>query len=188
MGKQLKITQRSVKDINPAPYNPRDISDHAFEGLKKSLEKFGFVDPLIVNKRNDVLVGGHQRLKAAIALGYKTVPVVEVDLSPVEEKALNITLNNQKISGHYTDALQVLLQEIKVELPDDDFADLHLDELVIDDNWTSGFEDVEKTDPNLDGLRAVIRLKCPQEVKEDLVREIKSVIANNSKLIGVEFV
>jgi hypothetical protein len=130
---KLCITHRPITELRPAPYNPRDIQEGAFYGLMESLKKFGLVDPLIVNKRTGLMVGGHQRLKAAEALGWTEVPTVEVDLSPAEEKALNVTLNNQKISGTYTDALQELLEEIQadVDFPDDDFAKLKFDDLVI---------------------------------------------------------
>jgi len=123
----MKIVQYKVKDVKPAKYNPRKISDSAFEGLKESLKKFGLVDPLIVNTRTGVLVGGHQRLKAAEAVGMKTVPVVEIDLSPAEEKALNITLNNQAISGDYSEGIAELLEEIQSEFGDDYMSQLNLD-------------------------------------------------------------
>jgi len=123
----MKIVQYKVKDVKPAKYNPRKISDSAFEGLKESLKKFGLVDPLIVNTRTGVLVGGHQRLKAAEAVGMKTVPVVEIDLSPAEEKALNITLNNQAISGEYSEGIAELLEEIQSEFGDDYMSQLNLD-------------------------------------------------------------
>jgi hypothetical protein len=123
----MKIEQIPLSEINPAKYNPRTISESAFAGLKESLKKFGMPQPLVVNKRNNVLVGGHQRLKAADALGWQAVPVVYVDLSLSEEKALNVTLNNQAISGTFTDGLQELLQEIKLELPE--YNELMLDTL-----------------------------------------------------------
>lgn len=140
--KKAEFKHYKIEDVNPAAYNPREITDAAFEGLKESIKKFGLVDPLIVNVRNgqNVLVGGHQRLKAASSLGFKTVPVVEVDLSPAEEKALNVTLNNPKIAGSYNETLSELLAEIKVDLGDDFLKDLKLDELA-PEPLTGGGED-----------------------------------------------
>jgi hypothetical protein len=126
----MQIVDIDINQINPAKYNPRTITDTAFAGLKESLKKFGMPQPLVVNKRNNVLVSGHQRLKAAEALQWQTVPVVYVDLSPAEEKALNVTLNNQAISGTFTEGLQELLQEIKIELPE--YNELKLDALEIE--------------------------------------------------------
>ena len=126
----MKIIHRKISEINPAKYNPRKITDHELSGLKESLKKFGFVEPLIVNKRTDTLCGGHQRLKAAEALGFKEVPVVEVDLSVAEEKALNVALNSPGISGKFDDeVLQSLLSEIAFDLPDL-FSNLNMETLL----------------------------------------------------------
>lgn len=126
----MEIKHVLIEKISPAAYNPREISDSAFEGLKESIKKFGLVDPLIINIKTGNLVGGHQRLKAAGSLGFKKVPVVEVNLSLAEEKALNITLNNQHISGQYNqDTLQELLGELKLEFDQGFLSDLRLENL-----------------------------------------------------------
>ena len=52
-----------MSDIKPAPYNPREISPESLAGLRQSLEKFGMVDLLVVNKRNMHIISGHQRFK-----------------------------------------------------------------------------------------------------------------------------
>ena len=86
---KIKIDYMLIGNINPAKYNPRVISEEELLGLIESVKKFGVVDPFIFNQRTLTLVGGHQRLKACERLGYTEVPVVKVDLSPAEEKALN---------------------------------------------------------------------------------------------------
>ena len=62
-----------LKDMKPAEYNPRVISDEALAGLTKSLTRFGCVEPIIVNIRDDrnVIVGGHQRHKALMKLSWR---------------------------------------------------------------------------------------------------------------------
>lgn len=108
----MKIELRSINTIGFAKYNPRKISDRDLNNLVQSIERFGFVDPLIVNDRTGTLVGGHQRIKAAKKLGLKDVPVVAVDLSEVEEKALNVALN--KISGEWDlDLLRGVLEDVQ---------------------------------------------------------------------------
>jgi hypothetical protein len=123
----MKIEYRHAGNINPANYNPRSITREAMKGLKASISKFGLVEPLIINARTATLVSGHQRLAACKELGIESVPVIEVDLSLAEEMALNVTLNNQKISGSFTDGLQAILEEIKLELPE--FESLNLEAL-----------------------------------------------------------
>jgi DNA modification methylase len=93
---KLNTVQYDVKNLIFAEYNPRELTRDQHQDLKDSITRFGFVDPLIVNthkERKNILVGGHQRLKIAKELGYKDVPCVEVDLSPDQEKELNVRLN-----------------------------------------------------------------------------------------------
>lgn len=92
----LKMRSIPIKDIDPAPYNPRiDLKpgDPKWERLKASMEKFGLVEPLVWNERNGVLVGGHQRLNVLIHDGATRVKVSVVDLDEVSEKELNLSLN-----------------------------------------------------------------------------------------------
>ena len=96
---KVEIKKVLVKDLKYAPYNPRKISDDMFEKLKRSIEEFGYIEPIIVNKRNMQVVGGNQRLKALNDLGIEEVEAVMVDLDDMREKALNIALN--RISGRW---------------------------------------------------------------------------------------
>jgi len=108
------IQKIPINKINPAPYNPRlDLQpeDPEYQKLKKSIEEFDMVAPLIWNKQTGNLVGGHQRLKILIGQGIKEIEVSVVDLPEAKEKALNIVLN--KISGDWDfPKLKDLLQEL----------------------------------------------------------------------------
>ena len=93
---QKKIVYRKPSDLIAAEYNPRKLSDDQFAAIADSIKRFGFIDPVIVNKhpdRMDILVGGHQRLKVARSLELETVPTVEIKLDLEKEKELNIRLN-----------------------------------------------------------------------------------------------
>jgi len=87
------IEKRKISELNPAPYNPRksDVTQEA--NLKASLEKFGVVDPIIFNKQTGNIVGGHFRVRELKKLGVEEVDCVILDLSPEDEKELNIRLN-----------------------------------------------------------------------------------------------
>lgn len=117
----MNLKHYKLSDINPAKYNPRKITDKELSGLTESIKKFGFIDPVIMNIRGgkNILVGGHQRLRVAEILKIKEIPVVEVDLSISEEKALNVALNSPTLSGKYDEEiLSGLLDEIKIDLPE----------------------------------------------------------------------
>lgn len=125
----MQIEFVKMEKLNPAKYNPRKISKDQMEALKTSLSEFGFVDPAVVNSRNRVIVGGHQRIEAWKALGNKTCPVVFVDLDDQQEKALNLALN--KISGEWDDLLlkEVILDLKEFGLEDFTFTGFSTDEI-----------------------------------------------------------
>jgi DNA modification methylase len=117
----MEIVKVKVKEINPAPYNPRkDLrpGDVEYEKLRKSIESFGYIDPIVYNRRTGNLVGGHQRLKILIEQGVEEVEASIVDFPLEKEKALNLALN--KIQGCWDeDKLAVLLDELS-KMPDFD--------------------------------------------------------------------
>ncbi len=93
----IKIQQVDISRLNPAPYNPRKWEKEAEKQLTESITRFGLVDPIIVNDalgRENVVIGGHFRLKVAKQLGYKEVPVVFLNIPDLnKEKELNLRLN-----------------------------------------------------------------------------------------------
>lgn len=98
----MKIAKMPLTKMNPAHYNPRqDLQpgDPDYDKLKRGIQEFGLVEPLVWNQRTGRLVGGHQRLKVLKDLGYAEAQVSVVDLDETREKALNLALN--KISGEW---------------------------------------------------------------------------------------
>ncbi len=96
MPKEIAIHYVAISDLKYASYNPRSWDERAKEKLKASISKHGFVDPVIVNgsrKRKNIIVGGHFRTECAKELGFTEVPVVYVNLTLEQEKALNLRLN-----------------------------------------------------------------------------------------------
>lgn len=114
---KLKVEYVPLEKLKPAPYNPRKWNDSEFKQLLASLEAFGFVEPIVVNKRTGHIVGGNQRFKAATTLGYKEVPVSYIDVSIKREKILNIALN--KIDFGF-DEKKLKEQETELQLNDED--------------------------------------------------------------------
>ncbi len=110
----MRIERVPLSKINPAPYNPRKAlkaGDREYDALRASLERWDLVEPLVWNQRTGNLVGGHQRLVILKERGATEVEVSVVDLSPEEEKLLNLALN--KIQGDWDDGkLGEILREI----------------------------------------------------------------------------
>ena len=122
------IQEIRMSDIKPFSGNPRDITTEALSGLRSSLEKFGYVDLLIINKRNMELVAGHQRFKVLQDGGVETVLCIMVDIDDLMQQTMNITLNNQAIAGYWTQALMPILEKLRQEMPED-YLNLRLKEL-----------------------------------------------------------
>lgn len=141
MSKEMKIVMFPTANLELADYNPRSISASELEKLKKGLQEFGCVQPVLANtataivKGNAKVVGGHQRLTAARALGWTEIPTIIIsEPSEKREKALNLALN--RISGSWDfDKLGSLLSELN----DGDF-DVEL----------AGFDEIEIKE--LDGI------------------------------------
>lgn len=155
----MDVVKVPIGDLNAAKYNPRkDLkpTDAEYVKLKNSIEHFGYIEPIVVNKRNNIVIGGHQRLKVLKELGYTDIDVVYVNLDDTEEKALNIALN--KISGDWdAEKLEDLLRDISldtnfdVELTGFSLDEVNtlfsgsLEELQDDlDNYTRELNDAEK--------------------------------------------
>lgn len=117
--------------LKPADYNPRDISERALQGLQGSVGEFGVVQPVVWNRRTGNVVGGHQRLRA-LPEGTSETDVVEVDLPPERERALNLALNNAHVAGHWTPDLRGLLDGLQDDLGDALMESLRLDDLRVD--------------------------------------------------------
>ena len=121
----MKITLVNINSLNPAEYNPRQISNKQYEDLKASMEKFGCVDPIIINinpERLNVVVGGHQRLRILRELGAEKVPTVSVNLSEEDERELNVRLN--KNGGEWD--IDLLSNFDVVDLKEWGFKDIEL--------------------------------------------------------------
>jgi len=112
----LSIEQVAVGRLRAAEYNPRVMPPDEMRSLQRSLQQWGFVEPIVVRRADMTVIGGHQRLEAAKALGMTVVPVVFVDIDEQQAKALNIALN--KIHGDWDlPKLGALLDELR-GLPD----------------------------------------------------------------------
>ena len=133
----MNIEKIKISKLNPAKYNPRkDLKpgDTEYEKLKRSMSEFGYVEPIIWNKRTGNIVGGHQRYKILKDMGYTDAECVVVDLDDNREKALNVALN--KINGEFdipllTDLLKDLsVNDFDVSLTgfdEDEISDLFSD-------------------------------------------------------------
>jgi hypothetical protein len=144
--------------IKNAPYNPRQIDDHARKKLSANIKKKGLLDALVWNKRTGMLVGGHQRLSILDDLSTTgsnyTLDLAVVDLSEKEEKEQNLFFNNPSAQGTYdVDKLGKMIANEEV------------------DYKLSGFDDMD-LQMHFEGTEYAVTMfdenKAPKSVQEDL--------------------
>jgi hypothetical protein len=134
-GVETKIVKLS--EIKPAPYNPRvelTTKDQEYKALDASIEEHGLVLPLIVNLRDNCLIGGHQRLSVLLAEGETETNAVVVDMDEAQAKALCIALN--KLDGDWdygklAELLQDLIEE-QENLASTGFTQKDIDDLMVE--------------------------------------------------------
>jgi len=156
----MEIEEVDINLLKPMEGNPRKISQKESEDIKKSIEKFGDVQVLVVNK-NNVVIGGNQRIGILKEMGYKTVKIARMNLSEKNAKILNISLN--KTGGVFDELLlpdflegidineligftEGELKEIKLDL---DFSDFLKEENNLEEgkknevSWSAKFDNKE---------------------------------------------
>ena len=185
----MNIQKIKIDKLIPATYNPRkDLKpgDAEYIKIKNSIENFGYVSPLIINKDMTV-IGGHQRLKVLKELGFTELECIIVDLDKTKEKALNIALN--KIQGDWDEEkLEALLQELKLDDFDTNLTGFDFDEVdeilkdvtgSKEDNFDidSAYEEIEEpiTKPGDIWILGKHRLMCGDSTqKNDIMRLINN--------------
>lgn len=142
-----KTEKRKVKDLIPADYNPRKITDKQREELAESIKEYDQVVPVVINTNNR-MIGGHQRLSiyADLEIEEIEVRVPNRQLTLEEEKRLNLRLN--KNTGDWdTEKLQLFEIETLLEVG---FGDEEL---------SSVWDNVEITDDNFNTQKAIEEAK-----------------------------
>ena len=128
----MKIIELKTDSLKEYENNPRH-NDAAVDKVAASIKEFGFKVPIVIDKDN-VIIAGHTRLKAAKSLGLDTVPcIIADDLTEEQVKAFRIADNKTSEFAEWDFAK---LEEELAELQDMDF-----------DMSAFGFDDLIAVDP-----------------------------------------
>ena len=132
----MQIQSMKIDEVKPYPNNPRN-NDDGVEAVANSIKEFGWQQPIVVDKDNVIIVG-HTRYKAAKKLGIDKVPVVVANnLSPEQVKAYRLADNKM---GELTDWDMGLLDDELADIADIDMSDFGFD-LDLGDNEAEVQED-----------------------------------------------
>ena len=183
----MDIQKIAVDKLNPAKYNPRkDLKkgDPEYEKLKRSIETFGYVEPVIWNKKTGHIVGGHQRFKILKEQGAAEVDCVVVDMDEAEEKALNVALN--KVSGDWDmPKLAELLEDLDKSMFDVSLTGFDVAEI---EDLFSKVHDKDVNDDGFDADKALENIDNPISKTGDiwLLGKHRLICGDSTKLSDVE--
>lgn len=196
----MKVQNIKIDKLVPYENNPRN-NDGAVEYVANSIKQFGFKVPIVVDKDN-VIVAGHTRYRAAIELGLTEVPcLIADDLTPEQVKAFRLADNKtaEKASWDYTKLGKEIedlmnIDDLGFDLTDLGFGEFELTALTsdfepegFDEEDTEGYEEIGET--LLARKRIIITYDAEDEdkVKELLgLDEIKNVTYDISDLVKDE--
>lgn len=163
----MNIETRKLSELRHADYNPRKKLtplDPEYQKIARSIDEFGYVDPIIINSDNTI-VGGHQRATVLKDKGWDEVKVVVLDISKEQEKALNVALN--KISGEWDmGMLKDLLLDIDSGSYDVTLTGFDLDE--IEDLMLQYHQDDPVEDDDFDAEEAYEEIEEPETQPGDV--------------------
>lgn len=122
----MEIKNMNIHDIHAYVDNPRH-NDEAIDKVKESIREFGFKVPIVVDKNNEI-IAGHTRKKAALEIGIKEVPVIIAD-DLTDEQVRAFRLADNKVAEFSEWDMELLQSELNM-----------LDDMDMD---VFGFEDME---------------------------------------------
>jgi hypothetical protein len=162
---------RKIAELNPAPYNPRYLTEKQAKDITNSLDEFGLADPIVINL-NNTIIGGHQRINILKAQGVLDVDVRVPNrlLTEQEERRLNLRLN--KNSGSWDFDALANFNDVS-ELIDLGFSEQEL--LGVD------FNSNKSSDSDGAGPKSTITFT----VTEDQLRTIKEAL-EKSKILCID--
>lgn len=106
----VKVLYAMVNEIDPHPDNA-NVGD--LESIQESIRVNGFYAPIIVQASSGYIIAGNHRYKAAVSLGYESVPVVYLDVDDEEAKRIMVADNRTTRLGHDdTEMLTKLLEDL----------------------------------------------------------------------------
>lgn len=137
----LEIIYKNVNELIPYENNPRN-NDEAIPYVVNSIKEFGFKVPIVIDK-NNVIVAGHTRLKAAKELDIDTVPcIIASDLTDEQIKAFRLADNKvSEFSNWDFELLDSELSELNINMLDLGFPQIDTEEK----NFDNFFKDKTET-------------------------------------------
>ena len=173
MNKETKIIWKNIDDLKPYEHNAKEHDETQVKNLAKSIEKYGWQNPVLIDKDN-VIIAGHGRVLGAKELGLTEVPCIYADdLTEEQVKEYRIVDNKLTESAWLDDELSFELEELDLSEFDLDFdVDEEFNEQLLEYMQNDTFADIEN---NLETFG--VTFQFPKKYEKD----VKEFIQNKTK-------
>ena len=186
---QLKIEYVDLEQLKPFVDNPRNHSERNVDDILQSMKRFGWTNPIIARRDDNMVIAGHGRIEAARLNGTEQVPVIFTDFTENDAKLYSITDNRTSETSDWDlVALNDLVKELDempdIDLDDSGFTSEELDDLLADvsmdldqyaDKDADAVPDVQETAQTQTGdiwHLGPHRVLCGDATKEDDVERL----------------
>ena len=145
--KELKIEYVDINTLNPYPNNAKIHTSEQVQQIMKSIEEFGFNDPIAVWGADNEIVAGHGRVLAGKEMGIKKVPIIRLDSLSDEERRAYMLAHNQLTmnTGFNLELLDVELEAIEeIDMSNFGFGEVNFDWSGVEDLDHETYEEPEK--------------------------------------------
>lgn len=181
MPNKLKVEYISIDDIKTYENNAKLHPAEQIEQIKKSIQEFGFNDPIAIDE-NNVIIEGHGRYIACNELGIKEIPIIRLEgLDEEHKKAYMLVHNKLTMNSDFDiELLNYELEDISIDMSDYgfDMEDIDMDELGTDFELPSGDKgNIEQMTFTLSTEQATLIRSAMDLVKD----EIKETFGNENK-------
>ena len=180
----IKITYRPVEALTADPRNRRSHREVQIEQIARSIQEFGFTNPVLIDEQGQI-IAGHGRLTAAIRLGFTEVPCIEISHMTSSQKRAYVVADNKLAlnAGWDEDLLKLELGELAEEgiaIALTGFSDDELDKLYgrnpLDDEWNSDLSRVDSIEPKNTSAKGKFVVTFNEWDREELREAITNMI------------
>jgi hypothetical protein len=187
----MKVVDVDIETLIPDPENARTHDDKNLAAIRGSIKQFDVVEPLVVWKKNNVVLGGNGRLDVMKKMGFKTAPVHYVDLDDKKAKALALALNR---TAELADWNMDRLKEQLAEIDDPELIGFDEDFVKFDDDPTSTAEQDENYSRKIEtpiyeitGEKPEIKDLIDTSKSEELLNRISKIDISDEIRIFLEY-
>ena len=175
---KMDIVWLDPHELIPWRNNAKEHPPEQIDDLARQIGKFGWDQPAVISPTK-VILKGHGRQLVAIKLECKIPCVIKTNLTPEDETAIRIADNKVAESRWNNDKLRTdfeFLLDAKYEMEYTAYSPAAVDMVMTD--WDSDIAAVNKHKPNLDGIEAIVRIHCPQTMRDRVYSVVMEAMRN----------